>query len=226
MMKYVSMTLVLVLGSVYTSTSAHAQLLDARSSTAVNASLIDTTIETSAAVSTEAATDPDTTLYSDTVIDFSLTKGDIFNDTEYMVTDASSVRSAASLESYAASSVREDDRLESVAMTNDQITMQYRKDARLLWVFPTSMQVAVMVAQDGDVAVRYPWYSFLLTGAESRTALEARLEAEVARVDESLATEAEAELTGTDSTEVRRWTRVLSHLHASLSADASGSIEG
>jgi hypothetical protein len=226
MMKYGSMALVLVLGSFYTSASVHAQLLDARSSTTVNASLIDTTIDTSAAVSTEATIGPDAALSSDTIIDFSLTKGDVSNDTEYTVTDAGSVRSAASLESYAASSVREDDRLESVAMTNDQITMQYRKDARALWVFPTSMQVEVTVAQDGAVSVRYPWYSFLLTDTESRTALEARLAAEVARVDESLAIDAQAELTGTDSTEIRRWTRVLSHVHASLSADASGSVEG
>jgi len=238
MTKYVSLSLAaLVLGFSLIGVEAHAQLLNANGSAGASVNVTDT-VDADVDVSADTTADTDTSSTDEeanadaaVVADFSFTRDNLNQDTTYSVTDADFVRSSASLESYAATSVRDDERLESVAVAEGRMDMRYRKDAKFLWVIPASMKVDVAVAGDGDVTVRYPWYSFLMATGESRADLEARLESELASIDNSTASSEQAELSGTASAgvqangaDVRRWALILDRMHTALSA--SGSVEG
>lgn len=238
MKKYVSLSLAaFVLGFSLIGVEAHAQLLNANGTAGANTNITDT-IDADVDVSADTAVDADTSSADEeassdatVVADFSFTRDDLDQNTEYGVRDVDSIRSSAGLESYVAASVRDNERLESVAITDGRMDMRYRKDAKFLWVVPSSMTVDVEIANDGDVMVRYPWYSFLMASGESRADLEARLETEIVSISNSIAAREQAELsetatTGikTDGADLRRWAHVLDRVYAALSV--SGSVEG
>ena len=234
MMKYASLACALVLGLTLAGAQTSAQLLDVNGSAGVDVNVYDTP-GVDGEASTEATVEIDSAETNATsssevgvVTDFSFSKNDMIEGMDFAVTDSGSVRSSAGLESYAASSVRDDERLEEVAITDGRMDVEYRQDARFLWVIPASMRVKVAIAGDGDVSVRYPWYAFLMATRESRAELETRLEAEVTSIDASIAAAEQAELSGTvsggiqtGSPDVRRWARILDRVHTSLSTSAS-----
>lgn len=237
MMKYASLSLALVLGLSFITAEAHAQLIDVNGSAGVNTTVTDTAdvdADVSAGATADegtASSDAEASSDAAVVADFSFSRDDINQDIDYTITDAGSVRSSAGLESYVAASVRDDERLESVAVADGRMDIRYRKNVKFLWVMPSSMRVDVAVANNGDVTVRYPWYSFLMATGESRAALEARLEAEVASIDSSAVMSEQTELSTTATAgiqtggaDVYRWARVLDRMHTVLSA--SGSVEG
>lgn len=250
MMKYASLALLLSL--MLSGGSAHAQLLDASGALDVNGSASADTDGASVSSDTnmhaDAGADADTgtstgsagtdesgdvsgAMDLGSAIEFSIKRSDMDEDTDYAVTDASSVRSSASLESYAAATMHADERLESLEMNGSGMDMRYRKPARFLWIIPASLTARVSVDTDGDATVRYPWYSFLMATDESRADLEARIRAEITSIQDSMQVAADAEAAGTASTglkgdpEIRRWARIIESVYAAVSgavrADAS-----
>lgn len=172
-------------------------------------------------------TDTSAAMNSGSDISFRILRSEMDEGTDFAVTEAGSVRTAASLESYAVATIRANDRLDSVEMNNGQMDMVYRKPAKLLWIIPASLKVHVSVSQEGEVAVQYPWYVFLLSTDESRLALETEIRREVESIDESVQLAASAEVVGTTSTGVqrdpmiRRWARIIEAAYLAVSGSVS-----
>ncbi len=145
---------------------------------------------------------------------FSFERRDLDDGTAYSVSDAEDVQTAAGLESYAAASVRDDDRLESAKLSDGTLTVTYRTDAKFLGFIPGSIRVTAMTDADGNVTVRYPWYAFLMPTYESRAELEVRLTKEQGSIRNQLA---EVAVGG----EARQWALMLERLRSSLYASAS-----
>ncbi len=179
-----------------------------------------------ASLSTNASVNEEDT--AESALDISFTRTSIEEGTTYSVTESGRVRSVSGLESYLGASVQNDERLTSVAISDNRMDLTYKRDGRLLWIVPIQMGTRVSVDAEGEVSVRYPWYSFLVATDESRVDLEARLRGEVNAVEAGLAANAEATRSGTSQTgiqvgtdEVRRWARILDRLHAELSAEVT-----
>lgn len=146
-------------------------------------------------------------------------------NTEYSITQADSVRTSASLESYAAATVRADERLKSLDMTENGMDMKYRKAAKLLWIIPASLTAHVSVDQQGEVSVSYPWYAFLMSTDESRESLEAEIRQEIDSIDGSIEAAGDAEGTVSASSRIqadptiRRWARIIEAAYIAVSGD-------
>ncbi|MES2931626.1 MAG: hypothetical protein V4682_02920 [Patescibacteria group bacterium] len=246
MMKLFSLALLFSL--VVVAGSAQAQILNTNGSASVNGSAStgndDTSVSADADTTVDANVDADTTndsdsttategdasvsgnAMSDSGIGFNILRSEMDENTDYAVTKADSVRTSASLESYAAATVRADERLDSVEMNSGQMDMEYRKPAKFLWIFPASLKAHVTVDQEGEVTARYPWYSFLFSTDETRSALEAEIRDEVEAIDDSAQVTASAEVSGTASTGVqgdpviRRWARIIEAAYIAVSGDA------
>lgn len=234
MMKPARLALTLVLGISFFATTASAQLLDTAGSMNLNGSAAadETSIDTAVDVSVDAEADAGATSTDDeadtgSTFNFSIERASMDANTDYAVTDADFVRSAASLESYASATVRADERLESLTVEEGRLDMEYRKAAKFLWLIPASMKVRVTVDGNGDVAVKYPWYSFLMQADESRTDLEARLTNDIDAINDSMEVMSDAELAGEASgsgvqadPEVRRWARIIEGAYVAVSGSA------
>ena len=198
MMKHASLAATFVLGAALFGSTASAQLLDATATVNVNATTSED--ETAAGAGLDAsvgadadAASEDTETESGSSVQLTVDRATLDVNTDYAVSDADFVRSAASLESYASATVRADERLESIEVADGRMDMTYRKEAKFLWLIPVSMTVDVSVSENGEVAVRYPWYAFLMQTDERRADLEARLAAEIRDINASLETSAAAE---------------------------------
>ena len=184
---------------------------DVTASTSITTPVLDTGIAASSSAGMEAS--------NDNAYGFSLTSKSAA-ETEYAVRDASEVQSMASLEAYAGASIRDDERLESVTLNEDTMTLRYRTDAAFLGFIPASMNVTASVTADGAVTVKYPWYSFLMNARESRADLEARLTKEQGAVRDEIAET--AVMGGADaSVQARQWALMLERLRMSLYAQSS-----
>lgn len=225
MMKHASLALTLVLGIALFTSTASAQLLDTAGSVNLNGSATtdETSVDTAADVSVDAETDTTATSTdagagTGSTVNFSIERASMDANTDYAVTDADFVRSAASLESYASATVRADERLESLTVEEGRLDMEYRKAAKFLWIIPASMKVRVTVDADGDVAVKYPWYAFLMQTDESRADLEARLTNDIDAVNGSMKV---ASGSGVQADpEVRRWARIIESAYIAVSGSA------
>ncbi len=226
---YVSVPLaLLVVGFSITATTASAQLLEANTSIDVRGTSNDSSASGSAQVNMQTGedeaegTDTDMSASSDTgsATGFSLTRSQMNDDTEYTVSSASSVRSIANLESYAASTIRKDERLESVEVKDDSLLLSYRKDTRFLGFLPGSMRAHVTVDASGDVSVRYPWYAFMMSTTESSSDLEARLDSELALMSGSMAS-LEEDVSTSEDDAMWRWAQLFERVYTALSAEAT-----
>lgn len=231
MMKHASLALTLVLGAALFGSTASAQLLDTAGSVNLNGSAtsneatVDTAVDVSVDAETDtAATSSEAATESGSGFSFSIERASMDANTEYAVSDADFVRSAASLESYASATVRADERLESLTVENGRLAMEYRKAAKFLWLIPASMKVQVTADANGDVSVKYPWYAFLMQTDESRVDLEARLATEIEAINDSMEFASDAELSGEASAtgiqadpEVRRWARIIESAYIAVS---------
>lgn len=203
---------------------AQAQLLDATTGIQLDVQTglkdlgVEVTTESNASTSidTESGTSTSAALSGEAgvVTGFSITRAKLTDGTTYSVTEADQVQTSASLESYAGSSVRDDERLESAELENNALSVKYRTDANFLWVIPASMTVTASVDADGTASVRYPWYSFLMSSYESRAELEARLTKEQNSIKDEIA---EVQAEGTP----RQWALMLERLRMSLYANSS-----
>lgn len=229
MMKYASLALLLSFSLV--GGSAHAQILDTTLDVNGDASTsesdagvsADTSVELRA-TSSQETTGPTMSAGLDT--GFSITRGTLGEGTNYTTTNAGSVRSSASMESYAAATVNADERFDSVEMNENGMEITYRKPARFLWIIPASLKTEITVASDGAVTVGYPWYAFLMSTDESRAALEAEIKSEVDAIDDALEVALAAEAAGTASggiqgdPVIRRWARILEATYIAVAGDA------
>lgn len=229
MMKYASLALLLSFALV--GGNAHAQILDTTLNVNGNASTsdADTSVSTDASVDAEAVdSGGQGTAAANTRFDseFSVLRRDLDEGTNYTVTSADSVRSSASMESYAAATVRADERLDSIEMGESGMNMTYRKPARFLWIIPASLKVHVTVENEGEVSVRYPWYAFLMSTDESKAALQAEIQNDVEEIDGAMEVSLAAEAAGTASGGVqgdpviRRWAQIIEAVYIAVSGDA------
>lgn len=178
-------------------------------------------------------------------LNFSLSRSSLDEEGSASVSSASDVTTSDSFRAYAAGELQSDENFKSIDMSDDGMDIEYRRPARLFGLFPTSMNVRVHVDGNGDVSVRYPWYSFLLAKGESRDELAARLTADLSTLaaDMTLDTAAgnddgtmdqgsgdvtasgSATASGNVSLETRRFARALERIQATLSADADASAD-
>lgn len=243
-MNHARLTLSLALLFCVSATPAAAQLLD----TSSTGSTFDLRLlnQGASATVTEVSSDGTTTIDADTrlientpsaeyeaeaMLGFELSRRSLDEHTEYVVPEASLVRSYAGLESYAATSIRDDRNLEAVASSEERMEIGYKKPARFLGFIPARMHVNVTIDSEGTVSVAYPWYAFLMASGESRTELEARLTADIRDLNDLQAITATNRVSGESTTivsdedrpnraESLRWALILEQLRASLSADA------
>jgi len=241
MMNYASLALLGAL--ILSGGSAHAQVLNGNAGVGISgdASVSNTSASTDVNVDANASSDSLNTETEDTSVAeegtnegsdgiFNILRSDIDASTKYSVTQASSVRTSASLESYAAATVQSDERLTSVEMSENGLEMAYRKEAKFLWVIPASLTARVSVDQQGDVTVRYPWYSFLMSTNQSTSDLEALIQSEVTEINDSLDVSGSAGVSATTSTRVqrdatiRRWARTIEAVYLAVSSDTRAEV--
>jgi len=143
--------------------------------------------------------------------------------TSYGVTESRQVRSEASLESYAATAVRDTDRIESLELGTEGMRMLYRTDAKFLWFIPASLNTDIAIGTEGQVTARYPWYAFLMSTNETSDELASRIQSriEVLAADTEGTTSADAG----SNTEIRRWARILDRVLFSLFVEARAGTE-
>lgn len=241
-MKYI--TLAFVAAFALTSVPVQAQLLGADMTTGITApqSDVSTTvrIEAEGATTSQEGRTVDGPVFNAdaderSLLELSVMRASMSEDTQYGVTESHEVRSVAGLESYAAASVRADERLDAVTVAEDQMHVTYRKEARFLGFIPGSVKTDVSVTADGQVTVDYPWYAFFFAKGESEDELAARIETDVMSIggasdDASAmmsATTTASASTGiqTGSDEVRYWAQVMERVHTALSAETSVSAQ-
>lgn len=182
----------------------------ATSSAASDAQMLSATSSTGAAVQGDGA------------LTFRFDRKSLDNGTVYSIDDVAGVQSSAGLESYAATSVRDDERLESVSLEDNMLSVRYKTDAKLFGFIPASMHVDAVVDANGAVTVRYPWYAFLMSSFESRTELEARLTKEQGSIRDEINEASVGMTAGAEaSVEARQWALMLERLRTSLYANSS-----
>lgn len=244
MMKLASLALLFSLA--FVGSSAQAQTLNTGVNVNGSASTrnSDTSVKTDADSSVDANTNEDDstaaddsssagvdssasgTMNSGLGVGFSILRSEMDSSADYAITKADSVRTSASLESYAAATIRADERLDSVEMKEGKMDMQYRKPAKFLWIFPASINAHVTVDQEGTVTATYPWYAFLFSTDESRSELEAEIRSEIESIDETARVAASAEVAGDasvsvqDDSMIRRWARIIEAVYIAVSGDA------
>lgn len=233
MIKPASLALILALGAIAPA-GAHAQLLDTGANGAIDIDVsglpINVTATTSQSATLESGSDTETGVSTEATMDsglmFSFDRDQMSSDTEYTVTESNEVRSSAGLESYAASTVRANERVESIALGEGRLEVRYRADSRFLWVIPASLDTRVTVGSDGTVEARYPWYAFLMSKEESADELASRIQSRIEAVARADA-DATATAGASGSSEIRRWARIMDRVfdELALSAETNADVQ-
>ncbi|MBU2103966.1 hypothetical protein KKD81_03390 [Patescibacteria group bacterium] len=168
----------------------------------------------------------DTSTSGTGTLEFSVTRESLgaSGSADAMIQSSADVNSSESFRAYAQNSLESDARFEGVVVSENGMDLTYKRDARFLAVVPSKMTVQVHIDDNGSVEVKYPWYSFLMTSAESRADLEARIADEIATASADTTMQAdENSVSGSASAsvDVERWARILERVQAALAADAS-----
>jgi hypothetical protein len=199
---------------------ANAQILDASVTSGIRLdsgmSSISTGATTSAATGEDSTSDTGIPVDTDSTPSFTFSQRNIDTSAQYSVTDADAVQTQASLESYAGSLVRDDERLEEAVLEGDTLTVKYRLDADFLGFIPSSIVATAIADATGTVTVVYPWYAFLMNTSESRSELETRLTKEQSGVNKKISGEGAEALNANAS-----WALRLERLRQSLYAQSS-----
>lgn len=207
-------------------TAAHGQILDTgvtegiRLDMSTSGIMVDTAASPSLEGTEVSPGATNTDSQADAALSFSFSSRESDESARYTVTNADSVRTAASLESYAGFSVRDDERLQAAMLEDNQLTLKYRTDAAFLGFIPLSMTVTAATDADGMVSVSYPWYSFLMRANESRTELETRLTSEQATISGTRDSDEESRV-NLSSEWAQRFERLHTSLQASVQAEAN-----
>lgn len=178
----VVIALALIAGYVFAAPTASAQVgagIDAGVSLDANTPVVDVDADASAtsSVTTTDETDSESTTSVESI---TILRSSLGAETETAPASAAAVSSDAELSAYASSAMRADERIEAVAFADDSVEVRYGVPGRLLGFIPVTMNARVTVASDGEVAVSYPWYRFLVatdTDADIESELSSRIEA-------------------------------------------------
>lgn len=213
---------------------------------AVDAS-VDDTVDASVDVSADADasvgndsdtrtsdTNGDSDSVSVTGATFSLVRGDAAVDSASESASATNVTTNSDLEAYAASTLRANDSIEGVDVSNENVTVKFKEQVRLLGFIPMNMTSHVEVAQDGSVRIERPWYSFLAFGASAE--LSSDMEASIrnvivaeggltARAQAQVLNEVALALGGSASSDTTLSETVESGIDAALDANASANAD-
>lgn len=130
---------------------------------------------------------------SGSIIPIAIDRADVDDSTEVTTSAEVSVPSAvhtqADLSAYASSAVRADKNIDGVVLSDSGVMVRYMQPAKLFGFIPVSVTVTTEVDNQGHVAVKYPWYRFLVSVGDKD-----KLEADIqSRVDAALAARMEAE---------------------------------
>ncbi|MDB5238100.1 MAG: hypothetical protein JWM46_370 [Candidatus Kaiserbacteria bacterium] len=101
---------------------------------------------------------------------------------------ASDVQSSADLKAYVASQMKSDSNLSAVEANSSDVAVTYKQRGRFLGFIPVTVKATAMVDQNGQVSLKYPWYTFLT--ATDRADLQAKLQASVDAMTKTSATTA------------------------------------
>lgn len=94
------------------------------------------------------------------------------------ISSASMVATGADLETYAKSRMADDERIGSIELRSDEVSVTYEDRAHLLGFYPMTVDATATVNAEGEVDISYPWYGFMLSTSEAE--LTADLESRVA----------------------------------------------
>ena len=123
---------------------------------------------------------------------FEMRRGDASADrTSNVEMRADSVVSDNDVEAFAAATLRTHERVEGVNVSENEVRVSFKEDARLLGVFPMSVTSRVVAMADGSVRIERPWYSFLLWGERKEIAADLEARVRAALEDGSLTTNGE-----------------------------------
>lgn len=89
--------------------------------------------------------------------------------------EAADVGTSSDLRAYAHTTMSEDERVDALQFSPDAIVVHYRQKGRLLALVPVTFTVVARAQADGQVEVRYPWYSFLTVDNEQKIATEMKV---------------------------------------------------
>lgn len=237
---YTTLALAAALGLTTSAAAVEAQVLDSSSTVRIETGAdlgseggagLDVSADARTTATSSAATDAQALsatssmgamVQGDGTLAFSFDRKSLDDGTVYSIDDVARVQSSAGLESYAATSVRDDERLESVSLEDNMLSVRYKTDAKFLGFIPASMSVHATVDANGAVTVRYPWYAFLMSSFESRTELVARLTKEQGSIRDEISEASVGMTAGSGaSVEARQWALMLERLRSSLYANSS-----
>ena len=90
------------------------------------------------------------------------------------------VRTFGDLRAFAKSTIEGDENVDELNFNSKKAEMSYRQEGRFLALLPVPMKVKITVYANGDVVVKYPWYSFLTV--DNQDEIEAKIKVAVDNV--------------------------------------------
>lgn len=154
---------------------------------------------------------------SGTVTSFTLTQEDAASaslDSASASLTASGVVSSEDLSAFATSHMKRDARIENIEVSANEVSLEYRKEARFLGFVPAKLSATANVKSNGDVEVDYPWYRFLFA-VEGADEAEAQLETRVAEL-----------MTGSSGAfSAAVQAAIIESIHVAFSGDASATAD-
>jgi hypothetical protein len=126
------------------------------------------------------------------------------------------IKSSADLDAYNQVVVEERPRIKTIEVGKGVVAVQYIQQARLLGIFPSSVKGKVEVAENGEVAVKMPWWSFFY--AKKTADVEAAVSAAVK-------TQGKLDLNGKAEAALRKQARLVNAVTAAVQASAEASVE-
>lgn len=109
--------------------------------------------------------------------------GSVSVETEGMLVDIDDnsrvlFQSESDVRAYADFVEKRDNNIASIETSSDGVEVEYMTEGRLFGIFPKTYISRVTVRDDGEVEVKGPWYSFLMTNkvhAQVKSAVESKL---------------------------------------------------
>lgn len=91
--------------------------------------------------------------------------------------DVMRVKNQDDLDFFAKSIMASDDSISKVDIEDETITIYHKEPAKFLGFIPSRIDARISVNTDGDVAIKYPWYTLLSTknGANLKAEIKAKV---------------------------------------------------
>lgn len=124
-----------------------------------------------ASTSVHTSTDATTTLETESA-PIVMTRSDL------QATGTATTAEDGTLSAHVRSRLAADARIDSVALSAQQVSLTYRVPTKLFGFIPVETPLRVTVRANGTTTVSYPWYGFLLTGNQAGLTLRAQAAAQ------------------------------------------------